>query len=222
MQKAIILMSGGMDSAVTAGIAAERYEPCFLHVNYGQRTEKRELRAFRMLARYYHVKERLVTELGHFKSIGGSALTDKNIKVPRGFSRKGIPVTYVPFRNANLLAVAVSWAEVIGAERIFIGATEEDSAGYPDCRSDFYNAVNQLIRKGTRTGKIRIVTPVIRMNKTQIIRKGMELNVPFRLTWSCYSLESRACGECDSCLRRLKAFQEAGFKDPVPYRKKNP
>lgn len=219
-KKAVVLLSGGMDSCVTAGVASRDYEPCFLHINYGQRTEKKELKAFQQIADHYQVKERLIIDLNHFKQIGGSALTDKKIDVPQGLSVYGIPTTYVPFRNANLLSAAVSWAETIKAEKIFIGATEEDSAGYPDCRVEFYQVFNHLIKVGTKIKNIEIMTPIIQMKKADIVKLGRDLNVPFELTWSCYELSDKACGECDSCLRRKNAFMEAGIDDPIIYLKK--
>lgn len=216
-KKAVILVSGGMDSAVAAALACQKHEPCFFHADYGQRTEKKERAAFHRLARFYGVREKLLCRLEHLGFMGASALTDRSIGVPQGLSRRGVPVTYVPFRNANLLSAAVSWAEVIGAEKIYIGATEEDSAGYPDCRFVFYTAFNQMIRTGTKKGNIRIITPLIRMKKTGIVRLGQKLGVPFEHTWSCYLLEKKACGKCDSCLRRLAAFRKAGAADPIPY-----
>ncbi|MBU1077128.1 MAG: 7-cyano-7-deazaguanine synthase QueC [Spirochaetes bacterium] len=214
---AIVLVSGGMDSLVAAAISLREYKPYFLHIRYGQRTEQRELKAFIDIADYYKVEDRMVIELTHFKKIGGSSLTDTDMQVPESLSKTGIPNTYVPFRNANLLSIAVSWAEVIGVKKIFIGATDEDSAGYPDCRKTFYQAYNQLIREGTRSGDIVIETPIIDMNKIRIIKLGTELNAPFSLTWSCYQNEDLACGKCDSCRRRLKAFKEAGVEDPLIY-----
>jgi len=216
-EKAIALVSGGMDSSVAAAIAVKDYDTAFLHINYGQRTEKKELECFYKLAEYWDITRTLVVTLEHFKKIGGSALTDEKINIPEELSEKGIPVTYVPFRNANLLAVAVSWAEVIGATKIFIGATEEDAAGYPDCREEFYNAFNQVIKLGTGKRNIEVVFPLIKMKKVEIIKLGTELGVPFQYTWSCYKNEDKACGKCDSCLRRLRAFKEAGIPDPIPY-----
>lgn len=216
---AVVLVSGGMDSCVTAAIAAEEFEPAFLHVNYGQRTEKREMRAFTEIAEYYGVEKRLVAGLEHLRRIGGSSLTDRQIAVAKAdLHRTGIPTSYVPFRNAHLLSIAVSWAEVIGAKKIFIGAVEEDSSGYPDCRKEFYAAFNRLIAVGTKPEtEIAIVTPVISMTKADIIRTGVELQAPLRLTWSCYQREDKACGICDSCALRLRGFEDAGIDDPIPY-----
>jgi 7-cyano-7-deazaguanine synthase len=223
---AVVLVSGGMDSCVTAAIANSLgYELAFLHLNYGQRTEKRELKAFNDIADFYNVKKRLVISVEHLKLIGGSSLTDENIPVEKAdLKRTGIPTSYVPFRNANMLSIAVSWAEVIGATKIFIGAVEEDSSGYPDCRKEFYNAFNEVIRLGTKSGvegrPIRIVTPIIDMKKWEIVKKGIELGAPLHLTWSCYQREDIACGVCDSCALRLRGFQLAGVDDPIPYETK--
>ncbi len=216
---AVCLVSGGLDSCVTAAIAAEEFEPAFLHVNYGQRTEGRELGAFREIADFYTVERRLVADITYLKQIGGSALTDQSINVPQNsLGLPGVPVTYVPFRNTHIIAIAVSWAEVIGASKIFIGATEVDSSGYPDCRRSYYEAYNRLIREGTRPEtEIDIVTPLIDMNKASVVRRGIELGAPLHLTWSCYSEQDKACGKCESCLLRLKGFREAGVEDPIPY-----
>ena len=223
--RAVVLVSGGMDSCVTAAIANLQHDVAFLHVNYGQRTERRELKAFYALAEHYGVQQRLVAELTHLKSIGGSSLTDMHMKVTDAnpetlfHSKKNdIPTSYVPFRNSNILSAAVSWAEVVGAEHIFIGAVEEDSSGYPDCRKEFYDAFNTVIDLGTKPEtKISISTPVINLKKFEIVKRGIELNAPFKLTWSCYTNEDRACGVCDSCALRLRAFQAAGIEDPIPY-----
>ena len=219
---AIVLVSGGMDSCVTAAIANEKYELAFLHLNYGQRTEQRELRAFNDIADHYHVKHRIVVDIDYLKKIGGSSLTDEKIAIERAdLQRKEIPLSYVPFRNANLLAIAVSWGEVIGARKIFIGAVEEDSSGYPDCRKEFYQAFNNVIKQGTKpTTNLEIVTPIIHMKKSEIVKQGVELIAPFHLTWSCYQNEDIACGICDSCALRLRGFRQAGVDDPIPYLKK--
>lgn len=219
---AVVVVSGGMDSCVTAAIANQQYEMAFLHLNYGQRTEKRELKAFNDLADFYHVNCRLVVNVEHLKQIGGSSLTDETIEVAQAnLQRHGIPTSYVPFRNGNILSIAVSWAEVLGATKIFIGAVEEDSSGYPDCRKEFYNAFNRVIDIGTKPEtRIEIVTPVIHMKKFELVRKGHELSVPFHLTWSCYKNDEVACGECDSCALRLRGFQQAELEDPIQYEKK--
>jgi 7-cyano-7-deazaguanine synthase len=231
-QKAVVLLSGGMDSCVSTAIARERCGAgniALLHASYGQRTERRERRAFEAIADFYGARERLVVALQHFRAIGGSALTDQKIAVPEndlgapGPHGSAIPVTYVPFRNAHFLSVAVSWAEVLGARAIYIGAVAEDSSGYPDCRPEYYRVFQELIRVGTRPEtQVRIVTPVIEMKKSEIVRRGLELGAPLDLTWSCYQEEDRACGVCDSCLLRLRAFAEAGASDPIPYRRAVP
>jgi len=227
-RKAIVLLSGGMDSCVCTAMAREQHGAgniALLHVTYGQRTQQRERQAFEQIADFYGVKYRLVAQLEHFRAIGGSALTDQKISVPEnklGASGPGggeIPVTYVPFRNAHFLSIAVSWAEAMGAGAIYIGAVAEDSSGYPDCRPEYYQVFQELIHVGTRPEtQIEIVTPVIRMRKSEIIRRGMELRAPLHLTWSCYQGEEAACGTCDSCLLRLRAFADAGVADPIPYR----
>jgi 7-cyano-7-deazaguanine synthase len=261
--KAVVLLSGGMDSCVTAAIARETHELALVHASYGQRTEARELRAFCEIADFYSVRERLVVRLEHFSQIGGSALTDARIAVPeRGLqglkppeikgglnvaakaathnataqgaakqasshyggsklphSMSEIPVTYVPFRNAHLLSVAVSWAEVIGARAVYIGAVAEDSSGYPDCRPEYYRAFQQVVKEGTKPEtQIEIITPVIHLRKSAIIREGIRLGAPLHLTWSCYQFGEEACGACDSCVLRLRAFAEAGAEDLIPYR----
>lgn len=219
---AVVLASGGMDSCVTTAIAAQDYELAMLHLNYGQRTEKRELKAFNEIADYYNAKHILVLDTSFFKKIGCSSLTDENIEVSlANLNSKEIPTSYVPFRNANILSMAVAWAEVLGAEKIFIGAVEEDSSGYPDCRKIFYEKFNEVIKVGTKpTTNITIETPLISMKKYEIVKKGIELNAPFHLTWSCYKDEELACGVCDSCALRLRGFQMAGYDDPIPYRVK--
>jgi 7-cyano-7-deazaguanine synthase len=219
-KSAICLVSGGMDSCVTAAIAHEENdELAFLHVSYGQRTEQRERQAFEALADHYDVKLRLVISLEHLAKIGGSSLTDSSIAVtPADLMSQAIPSSYVPFRNVHLLAAAVSWGEVIGALAIYIGAVAEDSSGYPDCRPEFYDAFQSVIDAGTKPEtNITIETPVIAMKKSEIVRKGMELGAPLELTWSCYQASELACGNCDSCALRLRAFREAGVRDPIPY-----
>lgn len=216
---AIVLVSGGLDSCVTAAIASRIHTMAFLHANYGQRTEGRELRAFHAIADFYRVRQRLVVTLDHLKAMGGSSLTDKRMEVPKAdLQRKGIPSSYVPFRNANFLSAAVSWGEILPAQKIYIGAVEEDSSGYPDCRREFYKAFNAAIRLGTRPGSsLEIITPVIGMDKAEIVRTGDRLHAPFELTWSCYQNEEIACGTCDSCALRLRGFERAGVVDPLPY-----
>jgi len=217
---AVCLVSGGMDSCVTAAVArGENDELAFLHASYGQRTEARELRAFEELADFYGVSRRLVVSLEHIARVGGSSLTDASIPVSEAdLASREIPTSYVPFRNAHLLAAATSWAEVIGAARIYIGAVAEDSSGYPDCRPEFYEAFQRVIEVGTRPETcIEISTPVIHMSKAEIVRRGLELGAPLRLTWSCYQAEEKACGRCDSCALRLRAFRAAGVEDPILY-----
>ncbi len=207
-----------MDSCVCAALAVRDHDAAAVHVSYGQRTEERERKSFLAVCARLGIENRLVTRNDALRAIGGSALTDPNIAVPEGHTiGQEIPVTYVPFRNAHFLAVAVSWAEVLGAEKVYIGAVEQDSSGYPDCRPSYYAAFNALIRQGTKEGNIEVVAPLIAMKKAQIVRLGLELNAPFDLTWSCYQGETRACGKCDSCRLRLRAFEEAGAKDPIPY-----
>jgi 7-cyano-7-deazaguanine synthase len=209
-----------MDSAVTAALAALDYSLAFLHANYGQRTEGAELKAFHALAEHFAATALLVVDFPALKAIGGSSLTDVSIPMREGSPVAGvIPTSYVPFRNAHLLAAAASWAEVVGARAIFVGAVWEDSSGYPDCRPVFYEAFEEAIRQGTRPETdIRVVTPVIGLRKSEIVRKGLELAVPFEKTWSCYQSETQACGVCESCLLRLSGFAEAGVTDPIPYR----
>jgi 7-cyano-7-deazaguanine synthase len=219
-QLAICLVSGGMDSCVTAAIAHdENDELAFLHVSYGQRTEQRERESFEALANHYNVKSRLVISLEHLARIGGSSLTDHAIPVTTAnLSAAGIPSSYVPFRNAHLLAAAVSWGEVIKAGAIYIGAVAEDSSGYPDCRPEFYEAFQQVLDVGTKPEtNIEIRTPVIAMRKSEIVQTGLALGAPLQLTWSCYQESELACGKCDSCALRLRAFREAGARDPIPY-----
>ena len=217
---AIVLVSGGMDSCVTAAIAHQAgYEMAFLHVNYGQRTQSRELKAFKDIAKHYQVSHQLIADIGYLRAIGGSSLTDRRMPIEKHRSPgKTIPSTYVPFRNAHLLAIAASWAETIRAGTIFIGAVEEDSSGYPDCRSGFFSSFNRLIRKGTRPEtRIAIKTPIIKLRKKDIIVKAFKLKAPLHLTWSCYQNNRVACGACESCMLRLKGFKEAGARDPIPY-----
>jgi 7-cyano-7-deazaguanine synthase len=217
---AVCLMSGGMDSCVTAAIAAqESDELAFLHVSYGQRTATRERRAFEAIANHFKVTKRMIVSLEHLAQIGGSSLTDENIAVASaGLSASGIPTSYVPFRNAHLLSIATSWAEVIRAGSIYIGAVAEDSSGYPDCRPEFYEAFQRVIFLGTKPEtQIEIRTPVIAMKKFEIVTLGQELGAPLELSWSCYKESEQACGDCDSCALRLRAFRTAGISDPIPY-----
>ena len=216
--RAVVLLSGGMDSSVCAVLAVRDHDAAAVHVSYGQRTEERERQSFLAICRRLNIHERLMVRNEALRAIGGSALTDESIAVPESESLdKNIPVTYVPFRNAHFLAVAVSWAEVLGAERVYIGAVEPDSSGYPDCRPAYYKAFNEVVKTGTKEGRISIMTPLIAMRKAEIVRLGLELGAPFDLTWSCYSREDQACGVCDSCVLRLRAFEAAGVRDPIPY-----
>jgi len=218
----VVLMSGGMDSCVTAAIAAQGYEIAALHASYGQRTERREALCFHAIADYFGVETRLAVRLDHFRAIGGSSLTDSSLTIrDADLSSHEIPNTYVPFRNAHFLSIATSWAEVLGARKIFIGAVWEDSSGYPDCRPEYYEAFNRTIRAGTKPSTdITIETPLIYLSKREIVKRGVELNAPLHLTWSCYKDSDAACGICDSCALRLRAFQEAGIDDPITYANK--
>ncbi len=216
--RAVVLLSGGMDSCVCATLAARDHEVAAVHVSYGQRTEERERQSFLAICRRLDIYDTLLVRNEALRAIGGSALTEEGIAVPKAESLgQGIPVTYVPFRNAHFLAVAVSWAEVLGAGKVYIGAVEPDSSGYPDCRPAYYEAFNAVVKAGTKEGNIHIVTPLIAMRKAEIVQLGLELGAPFDLTWSCYSHEDRACGVCDSCVLRLRAFAAAGVRDPIPY-----
>jgi 7-cyano-7-deazaguanine synthase len=215
---AVCLVSGGMDSCITAAVAAaEQRQLAFLHVSYGQLTESRELRAFQDISDHYTGNRRLSVDVGHLREIGGSALTDQSISLPEGVTERAeIPVSYVPFRNANLLSVGVSWAEVIGANYLYIGAVEEDSPGYPDCRREFFDAFEETIRLGTRPEtRISVKTPLINLSKREIVLKGIELQAPLHLTWSCYSSSTVPCGHCDSCVLRARGFADAGVPDPL-------
>ncbi|MCX7936524.1 MAG: 7-cyano-7-deazaguanine synthase QueC [Chlorobi bacterium] len=218
--RAVVLLSGGMDSLVTLALVREQgYELAALHLNYGQRTEQRELQAFHDICDHYAIEHRLVVDVGHLSAIGASSLTDPAMEVePANLNRQGIPTSYVPFRNANILAIATSWAEVLKARAIAIGAVEEDSSGYPDCREEFFRAFERVIALGTKPDtQISILTPVIHLRKDEIVRQGLRLGVPFDLSWSCYKRNDIACGECDSCALRLRGFQRAGAVDPLPY-----
>ena len=220
--RAVVLLSGGMDSCVCAALAARDHETAAVLVSYGQLTEGRESRSFLAICERLGIRAKLMVRNEALRLIGGSALTDDSIPVPDAHTLgQNIPVTYVPFRNAHFLAVAVSWAEVLGAEKVYIGAVEPDSSGYPDCRPAYYEAFNRVVKAGTKEGKIEIVTPLIAMRKAEIVRLGLELGAPLDLTWSCYSREDEACGVCDSCVLRLRAFQAAGVVDPIPYAAKS-
>ncbi len=219
---AVVAVSGGMDSCVTAAIANQEYRLALIHINYGQRTQTHELNSFNEIADFYNVEKRLVIDLKHFAQIGGSSLTDNAIEVTKAdLSSHEIPSSYVPFRNANILSACTSWAEVIGASAIFVGAVYEDASGYPDCRPEFFNAYEKMIDLGTKPEtKIKIETPIIHFSKADIVKKGIELGAPLHLTWSCYQSEDAACGVCDSCAFRLRGFEQAGVEDPIPYKVK--
>jgi 7-cyano-7-deazaguanine synthase len=217
--RAIVLVSGGLDSCVTAALANQNYEMAFLHVNYGQRTARRELKSFTDIANHYKVKTRLLAECSYLKTIGGSSLVDCSIPIEQSsLDSDTIPSTYVPFRNTHLIAIATSWAETINAQALFIGAVEQDSSGYPDCRKKYFTIFEKLIEEGTRPEThIALKTPIITMKKSAIIKKGLELKAPLHLTWSCYQNSRNACGLCESCMLRLRGFNEAGVEDPIPY-----
>lgn len=216
--RAVVLLSGGMDSCVCAALAARDFDAAAVHVSYGQRTERREYQSFLAICERLGIHDKLVVRNEALRAIGGSALTDENIAVPESHTLgRDIPVTYVPFRNAHFLSVAVSWAEVLAADKVYIGAVEPDSSGYPDCRPGYYKAFNEVVKAGTKEGRIEVVTPLIAMHKAEIVRLGLELGAPFDLTWSCYRWEDQACGVCDSCVLRLRAFEAAGARDPISY-----
>lgn len=217
--RTVLSLSGGMDSCVCAALAARDHDVYALHCSYGQRTEARELEAAKAIAQHVGAKDFLHLRLDLFRRIGGSALTDPGIAVPEADGEPGaqVPVTYVPFRNAHFLSAAVSWAEVLGARSVVIGAVEQDSSGYPDCRPAYYDAFNELIRRGTKEGNICVETPLIQLRKSEIVKLGLELGAPLAVSWSCYSGQREACGVCESCVLRLRAFAEAGEKDPIPY-----
>jgi len=216
----IVLLSGGMDSTVCTAMAySQSEEIAALHVNYGQRTQARELKAFHDVCDYYSITKRLIVDISHLAAIGGSSLTDETIVIEQAnLERTDIPTSYVPFRNANILAIATSWAEVIQASKIYIGAVQDDSSGYPDCRVEFFESFQKVINTGTKPNShISILTPIITYNKSKIVQQGKVLNTPFHLTWSCYKNEDIACGNCDSCALRLRGFSQAGFSDDIPY-----
>jgi 7-cyano-7-deazaguanine synthase len=220
---AIVAMSGGMDSALTTAIALNSgYDVAGLHLNYGQRTQAREEKAFNDICDYYNIKKRLVVDIGYLVKIGGSSLTDTKLKIEEAnLGRQEIPSTYVPFRNANILAIATSWAEVLGAKAIYIGAMQLDSSGYPDCREVFFQAFQKAIEYGTKPEtEIKVITPIINFTKKDIVLKSVEFKAPLHLTWSCYSSSDVACGVCDSCVLRLRGFEQAGIPDPIIYKQR--
>ena len=217
---AVVAVSGGLDSCVAAALAKEKYDLALVHINYGQRTERRELKAFNDISAYYRVSNKIIIDFNHLSKIGGSSLTDKNIEITKAnLQSEEIPNSYVPFRNANILSACVSWAEIINAKAIFIGAVHEDSSGYPDCRPEFFKSFEETLNLGTKPEtNIKIKTPIINLDKHEIIKLGLELNAPLQLTWSCYSNEKEACGVCDSCALRLRGFQKLNVVDPIPYK----
>lgn len=217
---AVVAVSGGLDSCITTAIANEEYNLALVHINYGQKTESKELESFHKIADYYKVEKKLVIDFTHFQKIGGSSLTDKSIVISKAdLTNTKVPTSYVPFRNANILSACVSWAEIIKASVIFIGAVHEDSSGYPDCRPEFFKSFEETVNLGTKPEtNIKIKTPIINLTKQEIIKLGKELNAPLELTWSCYSNEDEACGVCDSCALRLRGFQSLGIVDPIIYK----
>ncbi len=219
MKRGIVLTSGGMDSLITTAIAQKENDEIYLlHANYGQRTEEKELKAFNAICDYFKPNGHLIVNIDYLARIGGNSLTDHNLDVPRNELSDSVPNTYVPFRNGNLISIAASWAEVLEAQSLYIGAVEADSSGYPDCRKVFYEQLENAINLGTKEDtQISIKTPIIDKMKHEIIQIGRQLNVPFELSWSCYVDNQTACGECDSCLLRIRAFKQAGIKDPIPY-----
>jgi 7-cyano-7-deazaguanine synthase len=224
MQKAVVLLSGGLDSCVTAAVAAQEHDLALLHLQYGQRTQTRERQAFEDISDHFHVTQtdRLVVETGFLSQIGGSALTDTSIDVPDAdLEATDVPTTYVPFRNAHLLSLGVSWAETIDAHAVFIGVVQDDSSGYPDCTEEFCLAFGKAVAAGTRDGNIQVRTPVVHHDKAGIVKLGLEIAAPLHLTWSCYADEVTACGVCDSCALRLRAFAQSGVSDPIPYKQKS-
>jgi len=216
---AVVLLSGGVDSCVSAAVASREFELALLHADYGQRTARRELQAFRALAAFFQPRHTWEINLQFLGEMGGSSLTDRHLPIPTDAQEpQGIPTTYVPFRNALLLAAATAWSEVLGAEAVFIGANFLDNPGYPDCRPEFFRAFQEVIKCGTRPNtRLQIFTPLIRLDKGGIIRLGLELGAPLELTWSCYQNDSVACGRCSSCRLRLAGFAAAGVPDPIPY-----
>ncbi len=222
-KKAIVLLSGGMDSALTLAIAkSQNYNLAALHLNYKQKTEQRELKAFYDITSHYGISEKLIVDVSFLKQIGGSSLTDEKINISHAnLNSNDIPTSYVPFRNGNILSIAISWAESIKANAIFIGAMQLDSSGYPDCHRTFFDAFENAANLGTKPDtNIKIITPIINYTKKDIVTEGTKLKVPFELTWSCYQNSDIACGVCDSCALRLRGFQQANIDDPIPYKVK--
>lgn len=217
---AVVLLSSGLDSVVTATIASRSYDLVLVHFNYGHRTEQVELERFKRLVQWFNPYKYFIIDLPFMKEIGGSSLVDSTLEVPLDVSQKGIPSTYVPFRNGIFLSIAAYIAEVMGAEAIFIGANQVDFSGYPDCRGQFLSAIEKAINEGTKPEtQIKVVAPLLNCTKEEIVRIGVELGAPFELTWSCYVNNEIACGRCESCRLRLEGFRKAGVKDPIPYEK---
>ena len=218
-KKALCVMSGGMDSTLSAYMMKnDGYEIVAVHFNYNQRTQTKELECFHKICSDLNVLQKYVLDLDFFSQLGASALTDKSIEVPTGGVQSGVPVTYVPFRNGIFLSMATAIAEKEGAEVISIGVVEEDSSGYPDCRESYIKSMEQSINLGTKDEtNIEIKMPLVHLQKSQIVQKSLELNIPLFLTWSCYKNESAACGVCDSCRLRLNGFKLAGAVDPITY-----
>lgn len=213
----VVLLSSGMDSTVCASIASQKYRLAFLHFQYGQKAQKKELECFYKLVEFFKPEKFHIVSLSFFKTFGGSSLTSDELEIPEQ-TVEGIPSTYVPFRNGIFLSIAAAWAEVIGAKKIFIGVNEIDFSGYPDCKEEFIKVLNQAINIGTKPEtQIKIETPVIKLSKKEIVELGIKLGTPFHLTWSCYKGNEKACGKCESCKLRLKAFKEAGIQDPISY-----
>ncbi|XOB62680.1 7-cyano-7-deazaguanine synthase QueC [Campylobacterota bacterium DY0563] len=219
-KKAVCILSGGMDSTLASYIAKnEGYDIIAVHFNYGQRTEKRELQAFRNICEDLEIKEKYEIDIPFFSQIGASALTDKNIDVPTQGVKPGVPITYVPFRNGIFLSIASAIAEKEEAQALFIGVVEEDSSGYPDCTDSFISKMTGAINEGTKEStKLEIKTPLVKLMKSDIVKEAIKLNVPLEHTWSCYKEEEEACGVCDSCRLRLNGFKEANATDPIPYK----
>jgi len=219
MSKVVCIISGGMDSALSAKLAQnEGHEIIAVHYNYGQRTQTKELEAYRLIADSVNAIEKYEIDLPFFETIGASALTDKTIDVPTSGLEEGVPITYVPFRNGIFLSIAAAIAEKHGAVALYIGVVEEDSSGYPDCRESYIKQMQEAINLGTKDETIlEIKMPLVALKKSQIVQKSLELDVPLELTWSCYKSEKLACGICDSCRLRLNGFAKAGAIDPITY-----
>lgn len=219
MKKAVCILSGGMDSTLASYIAKnEGYEIIAVHFNYGQRTEKKELEAFREITSLLEVHEKYEINIPFFTQIGASALTDSSLEIPTGGVEAGVPITYVPFRNGIFLSIATAIAEKHGAKALFIGVVQEDSSGYPDCTDTFIDKMENAMNQGTKEEtQLEIITPLVHMSKAQIVTKALQLGVPLEKTWSCYANEEKACGVCDSCRLRLNGFALAEATDKINY-----